>query len=42
MSSSTSAVLYAVTISSSPAGAVPDDASKKAHHLKGGFRNPWE
>ncbi|KAJ9380997.1 hypothetical protein DTO063F5_6448 [Paecilomyces variotii] len=42
MSSSTSAVLYAVTISSSPAGAVPDDASKKAHHLKGGFRNPWD
>ncbi|KAL1980332.1 hypothetical protein VTN96DRAFT_4273 [Rasamsonia emersonii] len=42
MSSSAAAVLYTVTISVSPASAVPDDASKKSHHLKDGFTNPWE
>lgn len=43
--SAISAILYAATISSSSiAGAVPDEAKEKPHHLTGGqgFTNPWE
>lgn len=42
MSSSTTAVLYAITITTSPASPGPDDVSKKSHHLKVGFTNPWD
>ncbi|QKX60445.1 uncharacterized protein TRUGW13939_07590 [Talaromyces rugulosus] len=43
MSSSTSAILYALTISAtSPEPAVPDDAAGKPHHAKDGYTNPWE
>ncbi|EOD49948.1 zn-dependent hydrolase oxidoreductase family [Neofusicoccum parvum] len=44
-SASTSALLYATTISASQVtGAVPEDAKELAHHAKGGkgFLNPWE
>jgi N-acyl-phosphatidylethanolamine-hydrolysing phospholipase D len=44
MAASTAAVLYASVISSSQiAGAVPEDAKDKQHHLKDGkgFQNPW-
>lgn len=43
--SATAAILYAATIStSSLAGAVPEEAKDKRHHLKDGkgFTNPWE
>lgn len=43
--SAISAILYAATISSSSiAGAVPDEAKEKQHHLKNGkgFTNPWD
>jgi hypothetical protein len=42
MASSTAAALYALTLTASPVSSVPDDASKKAHHVKNGFDNPWE
>lgn len=42
MSSTTSAILYALTVSASPASTVPDDAGSKPHHGKGRFQNPWE
>lgn len=42
MSSTTSAILYALTVSASPASTVPDDAAGKPHHGKGRFHNPWE
>ncbi|KAL2222513.1 beta-lactamase superfamily domain-containing protein [Thermoascus aurantiacus ATCC 26904] len=42
MGSSTTAVLYAATISASPVSPTPDDAAQKSHHLKVGFRNPWD
>lgn len=42
MASSTAGVLYALTLSASPASVAPDDAQKKAHHVKDGFENPWE
>jgi N-acyl-phosphatidylethanolamine-hydrolysing phospholipase D len=45
MSASTAAVLYASVISSPLiAGAVPEDAKDKPHHVSGGksFKNPWE
>ncbi|KAL3453341.1 beta-lactamase superfamily domain-containing protein [Aspergillus insuetus] len=43
MASSTATVVYALTVSSSPiASAGPEDASKKAHHVKNGFDNPWD
>lgn len=44
-SAGTAAALYAATISaSSIAGAVPEEAKDKEHHLKDGkgFTNPWE
>ena len=43
--SQTAAALYAATVSSSSiAGATPEEASEKRHHLKGakGFTNPWD
>lgn len=43
--SAISAILYAATISSSSiAGAVPDEAKEKRHHLTHGkgFTNPWD
>ncbi|KAH8691606.1 putative Zn-dependent hydrolase/oxidoreductase family protein [Talaromyces proteolyticus] len=43
MTSSTSAILYALTVSAtSPKPAVPEDAAAKAHHINGGYTNPWE
>ncbi|KAL4794616.1 beta-lactamase superfamily domain-containing protein [Aspergillus venezuelensis] len=42
MGSSTAAILYALTLSASPASQAPEDASKKAHHVKNGFDNPWD
>ncbi|OXV11639.1 hypothetical protein Egran_00600 [Elaphomyces granulatus] len=42
MSSSTAAILYAVTIAVSPKSASPEDAAKRSHHLKDRFKNPWE
>lgn len=44
MGSTTAAVLYAITVSTtSPISPGPEDAKEKSHHLKaGGFRNPWE
>lgn len=42
MSSSTAAVLYALTVTASPASPGPEDATKKSHHLQAGFTNPWE
>lgn len=42
MSSTTSAILYALTVSASPTSTVPDDAASKPHHGKGRFHNPWE
>ncbi|KAF2145065.1 uncharacterized protein K452DRAFT_295620 [Aplosporella prunicola CBS 121167] len=44
-SASTSAALYATTVSTSQlTGAVPEDAKNKPHHVKGGkgFMNPWD
>ena len=44
-SSATAAALYAATISTSQiAGAVPEEAKEKRHHLKDGkgFTNPWD
>ena len=35
-------VLYALTISNSPARPGPEDVLEKTHHTKSGFRNPWE
>lgn len=43
--SAISAIMYAATISSSSiAGAVPDEAKEKQHHLTHGkgFTNPWD
>ncbi|GES61884.1 dioxygenase [Aspergillus terreus] len=42
MSSSTAAVLYAITISVPPVSTSPDDAKEKSHHVQGGFTNPWD
>lgn len=42
MSSSTAAVLYALTVTTSPVSPGPEDATKKSHHLQAGFTNPWE
>jgi hypothetical protein len=42
MSSSTAAILYAITITTPAASPLPDDAQKKSHHLQGGFTNPWD
>ncbi|KAF4943724.1 hypothetical protein F66182_18718, partial [Fusarium sp. NRRL 66182] len=42
MSFTTSAILYALTVSASPTSTVPDDAASKPHHGKGRFHNPWE
>ncbi|EED13665.1 Zn-dependent hydrolase/oxidoreductase family protein, putative [Talaromyces stipitatus ATCC 10500] len=42
MSSSTSAILYALTVSASPTASIPDDAASKPHHGKGRFHNPWD
>ncbi|MCJ1313720.1 hypothetical protein MMC25_007400 [Agyrium rufum] len=45
MSTSTTAALYAATVSLSPnVGAVPEDSKSLKHHLKDGkgFHNPWE
>ncbi|KAL2008369.1 hypothetical protein VTN00DRAFT_8351 [Thermoascus crustaceus] len=42
MGSSTTAVLYVATISASPVAATPEDAAQKSHHLKVGYRNPWD
>ncbi|KAL5340124.1 beta-lactamase superfamily domain-containing protein [Aspergillus crustosus] len=42
MASSTATALYALTLSTSPVSPLPDDASKKAHHVKNGFDNPWD
>jgi len=43
-SAGTAAALYAVTVSLSTVGAVPEDAKDKRHHVKGGvgFVNPWD
>jgi hypothetical protein len=40
--STTTGVLYALTVASSPARPAPEDALHKSHHAKSGFRNPWE
>ncbi|KAL3466270.1 beta-lactamase superfamily domain-containing protein [Aspergillus heterothallicus] len=42
MASSTATVVYALTVSASPVSAGPEDVSKKAHHVKNGFDNPWD
>lgn len=42
MSSSTAAVLYALSVTASPVSPAPEDATKKSHHLQAGFTNPWE
>lgn len=43
MSASTSAILYALTVSASPTPpSIPEDAVSKPHHGKGRFHNPWE
>ncbi|KAJ5174618.1 uncharacterized protein N7482_000495 [Penicillium canariense] len=42
MSSTTTGVLYALTVATSPARPTPEDASAKSHHAKSGFRNPWD
>ncbi|KAL4878669.1 beta-lactamase superfamily domain-containing protein [Aspergillus karnatakaensis] len=42
MASSTATAVYALTLSASPVSAVPDNASKKAHHAQNGFENPWD
>jgi hypothetical protein len=42
MGSTTTGVLYALTVASSPARPAPEDALQKSHHAKSGFRNPWE
>ncbi|ODM14878.1 hypothetical protein SI65_09630 [Aspergillus cristatus] len=42
MSSSTAAVLYALTVTTSPTSPGPEDATKKSHHLQEGFKNPWD
>lgn len=42
MSSSTAAVLYALTVTTSSTSPGPEDATKKSHHLQEGFKNPWE
>lgn len=42
MGSTATGVLYALTVATSPARPAPEDASKKSHHAKSGFRNPWE
>ncbi|OJJ87474.1 putative Zn-dependent hydrolase/oxidoreductase family protein [Aspergillus glaucus CBS 516.65] len=42
MSSSTAAVLYALTVTTSSTSPGPEDATKKSHHLQEGFKNPWD
>ncbi|KAL2854972.1 beta-lactamase superfamily domain-containing protein [Aspergillus pseudoustus] len=42
MASSTATVVYALTVSASPVSSGPEDASKKVHHVKNGFDNPWD
>ncbi|KAJ5137241.1 hypothetical protein N7476_008690 [Penicillium atrosanguineum] len=42
MGSTTTGVLYALTVASSPARPAPEDALQKSHHAQSGFRNPWE
>lgn len=43
MSSSTSAILYALTVSASATpSSIPDDAATKPHHGKDRFYNPWD
>lgn len=42
MSSSTVAVLYALTLSVPSISTGPEDAKEKKHHVSGGFTNPWE
>ncbi|KNG84312.1 dioxygenase [Aspergillus nomiae NRRL 13137] len=42
MSSSTVAVLYALTLSIPSTSTGPEDAKEKKHHVSGGFTNPWD
>lgn len=42
MGSTTTQVLYGLSVASAPTRPAPEDALKKSHHAKSGFRNPWE
>ncbi|KAJ5643625.1 N-acyl-phosphatidylethanolamine-hydrolyzing phospholipase D [Penicillium longicatenatum] len=42
MGSTTTQILYALTVATTPTRAAPEDASKKSHHAESGFRNPWD
>ncbi|KAJ5105933.1 hypothetical protein NUU61_003280 [Penicillium alfredii] len=42
MSTTTSTVLYALTVAPTSARPGPEDALQKSHHAKSGFRNPWD
>ncbi|KAJ6166889.1 N-acyl-phosphatidylethanolamine-hydrolyzing phospholipase D [Penicillium chermesinum] len=42
MGSTTTQVLYALTVATSPKRPVPEDAALKSHHAASGFRNPWD
>ncbi|KAJ5692868.1 N-acyl-phosphatidylethanolamine-hydrolyzing phospholipase D [Penicillium macrosclerotiorum] len=42
MSSTTTGVLYALSVATTPSRPAPEDATAKSHHAKSGFRNPWD
>ncbi|EPS30119.1 hypothetical protein PDE_05069 [Penicillium oxalicum 114-2] len=42
MGSTTTGVLYTLSVASSPVRPAPNDASAKSHHASSGFRNPWD